>query len=219
MPWKRGVYTAEPTHHLHITSTPPGCKGGVWWIVKELGKMKSCCLLMIWPQFCSRARWRSSFDSWARALAKLAVTNEFLSFALARRITMRCKYMGEWYSRRGHFVLALDPCLIYEINGGRQRNQPNFVPVNELMSVFEQIWETRKHIHDLKKYPQCRLHEKKSNFEALHDVMQGLKLTLIPRSDFLLLLSKSWSKSDRHRSYFLSLKPDIWLDWVAKLCS
>ena len=48
---------------------------------------------------------------------------------------------------------------------------------------------------------------------------QGLKLTLIPRSDFLLLLSKSWSKSDRHRSYFLSLKPDIWLDWVAKLCS
>ena len=122
------------------------CKGGVWWIVKELGKMKSCCLLMIWPQFCSRARWRSSFDSWARALAKLAVTNEFSSFALARRITMRCKYMGEWYSRRGHFVLALDPCLIYEINGGRQRNQPNFVPVNELMSIFEQIWETRKHI-------------------------------------------------------------------------
>ena len=37
--------------------------------------------------------------------------------------------MGEWYSRRGHFVLALDPCLIYEINGRRQRNQPNFVPV------------------------------------------------------------------------------------------
>ena len=48
---------------------------------------------------------------------------------------------------------------------------------------------------------------------------QGLKLTLIPRSDFLLLLSKSWSKSDRHRSYFLSFKADIWLDWVAKLCS
>ena len=48
---------------------------------------------------------------------------------------------------------------------------------------------------------------------------QGLKLTLIPRSDFLLLLLKSWSKSDHHRSYFLSLKPDIWLDWVAKLCS
>ena len=49
--------------------------------------------------------------------------------------------------------------------------------------------------------------------------MQGLKLTLIPRSDFLLLLLKSWSKSDHHRSYVLSLKPDIWLDWVAKLCS
>ena len=48
---------------------------------------------------------------------------------------------------------------------------------------------------------------------------QGLKLTLIQRSDYLLLLSKSWSKSDRHRSYFLSLKADIWLDWVAKLCS
>ena len=48
---------------------------------------------------------------------------------------------------------------------------------------------------------------------------QGLKLTLIPRSDFLLLLSKSWSESDRHRSYFLSLKTDIWSDWVAKLCS
>ena len=56
--------------------------------------------------------------------------------------------MGEWYSRRGHFV-----------------------PVNELMSIFKQIWETRKHIHNLKKYPQCRLHEKKSNLEALHDVM------------------------------------------------
>ena len=49
--------------------------------------MKSCCLFMIWPQFCSRARWRSSFDSWARAFAKLDVTNEFSSFALARRIT------------------------------------------------------------------------------------------------------------------------------------
>ena len=48
---------------------------------------------------------------------------------------------------------------------------------------------------------------------------QGLKLTLIPRSDYLLQLSKSWSKSDRHGSYFLSLKADIWLDWVAKLCS
>ena len=48
---------------------------------------------------------------------------------------------------------------------------------------------------------------------------QGLKLTLIPRSDFLLLLSKSWSKSDRHRSYFLSLKADICLDWAAKFCS
>ena len=45
------------------------------------------------------------------------------------------------------------------------------------------------------------------------------EINLIPRSDFLLLLSKSWSKSDRHRSYFLSLKADIWLDWVAKLCS
>ena len=53
----------------------------------------------------------------------------------------------------------------------------------------------------------------------LSKFVQGLKLTLIPRSDFLLLLSKSWSKSDRHRSYFLSLKADIWLDWVAKLCS
>ena len=50
-------------------------------------------------------------------------------------------------------------------------------------------------------------------------IKQGLKLTLISRSNFLLLLSKSWSKSDRHRSYFLSLKADIWLDWVAKLCS
>ena len=49
--------------------------------------------------------------------------------------------------------------------------------------------------------------------------LQGLKLTLIPWSDFLLLLSKSRSKSDLHRSYFLSLKADIWLDWVAKLCS
>ena len=57
-------------------------------------------------------------------------------------VIMRCKYVGEWYSRRGHFV-----------------------PVNELMSIFEQIWETRKHIHDLKKYPQCRLHEKKSNLQ------------------------------------------------------
>ena len=55
--------------------------------------------------------------------------------------------------------------------------------------------------------------------ELCQAVMQGQKLTLIPRSDFLLLLSKSWSKIDRHRSYFLSLKADILLDWVAKLCS
>ena len=41
---------------------------------------------MIWPQFGGRTGWRSSFDSCARALAKLAVTNEFSSFALARRI-------------------------------------------------------------------------------------------------------------------------------------
>ena len=54
---------------------------------------------------------------------------------------------------------------------------------------------------------------------GLNVLTQGLKLTLISRSNFLLLLSKSWSKSDRHRSYFLSLKADIWLDWVAKLCS
>ena len=53
----------------------------------------------------------------------------------------------------------------------------------------------------------------------LSTVKQGLKLTLIPWSDFLLLLSKSRSKSDHHRSYFLSLRADIWLDWVAKLCS
>ena len=45
---------------------------------------------MIWPQFGGRTRWRSSFDSWARALAKLDVTNEFLSFALARRIIITC---------------------------------------------------------------------------------------------------------------------------------
>ena len=41
---------------------------------------------MIWPQFGGTTRWRLSFDSWARALAKVAVTNEFSSFALARRI-------------------------------------------------------------------------------------------------------------------------------------
>ena len=55
---------------------------------------------MIWPQFCSRAPWRSSFDSWARALAKLAVTNEFSSFALTRRITTvrynASAYIKEW---------------------------------------------------------------------------------------------------------------------------
>ena len=66
--------------------------------------MKSCCLLIIWPQFCSRARWRSSFDSWARALAKLAVTNEFSSFALARRITnwdvMLLRLSNQWFSAR-----------------------------------------------------------------------------------------------------------------------
>ena len=63
----------------------------------------------------------------------------------------------------------------------------------------------------------------KNNFSVLSWngilFLQGLKLTSIPRSDFLLLLLKSWSKSDRHRSYFLSLEPDICLDWVAKLCS
>ena len=73
--------------------------------------------------------------------------------------------MGEWYSRRGHFV-----------------------PVNELMSIFEQIWETRKHIHDLQKYPQCRLHEKKSNFEALHDVMA------VYDREFGISFSRIWPK-------------------------
>ena len=53
--------------------------GGLLWTV--------FFFFMIWPQFGGRTRWRSSFDSWARALAKLAVTNEFSSFALARRIT------------------------------------------------------------------------------------------------------------------------------------
>ena len=57
-------------------------------------------------------------------------------------VIMRCIYVGEWYSRRGHFV-----------------------PVNELMSIFDQQWETRKHFHDLKKYPQCRLHWMKSNLQ------------------------------------------------------
>ena len=32
MPWKRGVYTAEPTHYLHITSTPPG---GYHWLRQQ----------------------------------------------------------------------------------------------------------------------------------------------------------------------------------------
>ena len=30
MPWKRGVYTAEPTHHPHIMSTPPGRAAHLW---------------------------------------------------------------------------------------------------------------------------------------------------------------------------------------------
>ena len=42
---------------------------------------------IIWPQFGGRTRWCLSFDSWARALAKLAVTNEFSSFRLDRHIT------------------------------------------------------------------------------------------------------------------------------------
>ena len=64
---------------------------------------------------------------------------------------------------------------------------------------------------------QINVHE--PSFQLYLYAIQGLKLTLLPRSNFLLLLSKSWSKSHRHRSYFLSLKADIWLDWVAKLCS
>ena len=47
---------------------------------------------IIWPQFGGRTRWCSSFDSWARALAKLAVTNEFSSFRLDRRITINNNY-------------------------------------------------------------------------------------------------------------------------------
>ena len=65
-------------------------------------------------------------------------------------VIMRCKYVGEWYSRRGHFV-----------------------PVNELMRIFKQIWETRKHIHDLKKYHSVGYMKRNQiySFEALHDVM------------------------------------------------
>ena len=47
---------------------------------------------MIWSQFGGRTRWCSSFDSWARALAKLAVTNEFSSFRLARRFTIKKQF-------------------------------------------------------------------------------------------------------------------------------
>ena len=63
------------------------CKDQVWWIVSELGKMNTCCFFMIWPLFGGRACWRSSFDSWAGALTKLAVMNEFSSFALDCHIT------------------------------------------------------------------------------------------------------------------------------------
>ena len=66
---------------------------------------------------------------------------------------------------------------------------------------------------------QGQIADFRGSFETINWLYQGLKLTLIPRSDFSLLLSKSWSKSDRHRSYFLNLKADIWLDWVAKICS
>ena len=59
---------------------------------------------MIWPQFGGRTRWCSSFASWARALAKLAVTNEFSSFRLARRFTTargkrknHCETGLSWY--------------------------------------------------------------------------------------------------------------------------
>ena len=64
---------------------------------------------MIWPQFGGRTRWCSSFDGWARALAKLAVTNEFSSFALARRITntSACYQMVPWIvnPHSGHLAL------------------------------------------------------------------------------------------------------------------
>ena len=71
---------------------------------------------MIWPQFGGRTRWRSSFDSWARALAKLGVTNEFSSFALACRITngeyrfaeknwstFQGLFQGHFHTFQGHF--------------------------------------------------------------------------------------------------------------------
>ena len=73
------------------------CKAEVWWNVRDFGKMNSCCFFMIWPQFGGRTGWCSSFDSWARALAKLAVTNEFSSFRLARRITSH--YLNQcWFT-------------------------------------------------------------------------------------------------------------------------
>ena len=90
-----------------------------------------------------------------------------------------------------------------------------------LICVRINSWENNRGGGDLRR---SRAHYdvivmKSSTWQPGCRATQGLKLTLIPRSDFLLLLSKSWSKSDRHRCYFLSLKPDICLDWVAKLCS
>ena len=53
-----------------------------------LGSWERRTVFFSWfDQFGGRTRRCSSFGSWAQALAKLAVTNEFSSFALAHRIT------------------------------------------------------------------------------------------------------------------------------------
>ena len=65
-------------------------------------------------------------------------------------VIMRCKYVGEWYSRRGHFV-----------------------PVNELMSIFEQYekhgstFTTWENTHSVGYMKRNQIY----SFEALHDVM------------------------------------------------
>ena len=65
-------------------------------------------------------------------------------------VIMRCKYVGEWYSRRGHFV-----------------------PVNELMSIFEQ-YEKHGSTFTTWENTHCVGYMKRNqiySFEALHDVM------------------------------------------------
>ena len=113
-------------------------------------------VFLFWPQFGGRTRWCSSLDSWARALAKWAVTNEFSSVRLARRIiTGKCGSRG---------MIPLDilgkkmTCLISVFRIG------HYSMVNRLWAIQAlSIWTDHAPIvHKMSKVTLCTFRRKKS---------------------------------------------------------